>query len=78
MWRLTNERGEEEDCVKEGGGGQGEREEKGSARRSVHWGCHYATALDIQVDSQRRRLRVQVSKANTCGFLKHILLAAGF
>jgi hypothetical protein len=21
----------------------------------VHWGCHYATALDIEVDPQRRR-----------------------
>jgi len=22
---------------------------------SVHWGCDYATALDIEVDPQRRR-----------------------
>jgi hypothetical protein len=27
---------------------------KGSARGSVHWGCDYATALDIEVDPQRR------------------------
>ena len=31
-----------------------EGEEKGSARGSVHWGCYYATALDIEVDPQRR------------------------
>jgi hypothetical protein len=31
-----------------------EGEEKGSARGSVHWGCHYATDLDIEVDPQRR------------------------
>jgi len=30
-------------------------EEKGSARRSVPWGCHYDTTLDIEVDPQRRR-----------------------
>jgi hypothetical protein len=24
-----------------------ERDKKGSARGSVHWGCYYATALDI-------------------------------
>jgi hypothetical protein len=35
--------------VKEGG------RKKGSARGSVHWGCYYATALDIEVDPQRRR-----------------------
>ena len=29
--------------MKEGGGGEG------------HWGCYYATALDIEVDPQRRR-----------------------
>jgi hypothetical protein len=46
----TSERGEEGDCVKEGGGEQGER------RGSVHWGCYNATALDIEVDPQRRRL----------------------
>ena len=45
----TSERGGKEDCVKEGGG------KKGSARGSVHWGCDYATALDIEVDPQRRR-----------------------
>jgi hypothetical protein len=29
------------------------RGSKGSARGSVHWGCDYATALDIEVDPQR-------------------------
>jgi hypothetical protein len=29
--------------VKEGG------EEKGSARGSVHWGCHYATSLTLRL-----------------------------
>jgi hypothetical protein len=47
---CTSERGGEGDCVKEGGGGEGERE-----RGSVHWGCCYATALDIEVDPERRR-----------------------
>jgi hypothetical protein len=28
-----------------------ERKKKGSARGSVHWGCYYATALDIEVDA---------------------------
>jgi hypothetical protein len=28
---------------------------KGSARGSVHWGCYYVTALDIEVDPQCRR-----------------------
>jgi hypothetical protein len=28
----------------------------GSARGSVHWGCDSATAIDIEVDPQRRRL----------------------
>jgi len=42
----TSERGGEGDCVKEEGGGEGER------GRSVHWGCHYATSLDIEVDPQ--------------------------
>jgi hypothetical protein len=32
-----------------------EGQEKGSARRSVHWGYDYATTLDIEVDPQRRR-----------------------
>ena len=27
----------------------GKKEQKGSARGSVHWGCYYATALDIEV-----------------------------
>ena len=29
--------------------------EKGSARGSVLWGCHYAPTLDIEADLQRRR-----------------------
>ncbi len=29
--------------------GQEEGEQKGSARGSVHWGCYYATALDIEL-----------------------------
>jgi hypothetical protein len=33
-----------------------EGEEKVSARGSVPWGCYYATALDIDVDRQRRCL----------------------
>ncbi len=33
--------------------GKKEGEQKGSARGSVHWGCYYATALDIEVDPQR-------------------------
>jgi hypothetical protein len=32
-----------------------EGEKKGSARGSVHWGCDYATALNIEVDTHRRR-----------------------
>ena len=32
-----------------------EGEKKGSARWSVHWECDYATALNIDVDPQRRR-----------------------
>jgi hypothetical protein len=32
-----------------------EGEQKGCARGSVHWGCYYATALDIEVDPQRCR-----------------------
>jgi hypothetical protein len=36
----TSELGGEGHCVKEGG----------SARGSVHWGCNYATTLDIEVD----------------------------
>ena len=42
----TSERGGQGDCVKEGGGAEGECE-------SVHWGCYYATSLDIEVDPQR-------------------------
>jgi hypothetical protein len=37
--------------VKEGGGEEGEP----GARGSVHWGCNYATVLNIEVDPQRRR-----------------------
>jgi hypothetical protein len=33
--------------------GKKEGEQKGSARGSVHWGCYYATAVDIEVDPQR-------------------------
>ena len=33
--------------------GKKEGEQKGSARGSVHGGCYYATALDIEVDPQR-------------------------
>ena len=43
----TSERGGEGDCVKEGGGGEGER------KREL--GCYYATALDIEVDPQCHR-----------------------
>ncbi len=32
--------------------GKKEGEQKGCARGSVHWGCYYATALDIEVDPQ--------------------------
>jgi hypothetical protein len=42
----TSKRGGEGDCVKGGGG---------SARGSVHWSGYDATALDIEVDPQRRR-----------------------
>ena len=41
----TSEPWGEGDCVKEGGGEEGEK--KGIARGSVHWGCYYATSLDI-------------------------------
>jgi hypothetical protein len=44
----TSERWGEGDCVKEGG------QEKGRARGIVHWGCYYATALDMEVDPRRR------------------------
>jgi hypothetical protein len=43
---LANAGGREIVVKKEG-------EQKGSARGSVHWGCYYATALDIEVDPQR-------------------------
>jgi len=35
-----------------------ERKKKGNAlaRGSVNWGCDYATALNLEVDPQRRRL----------------------
>jgi hypothetical protein len=32
-----------------------EGEKKGSARRSVQWGCDYATALNFEVDPHCRR-----------------------
>jgi len=35
--------------------GEGDSGGQGSARVSVYWGCYYATALDIEVDPQRRR-----------------------
>jgi hypothetical protein len=41
--------------VKEGG------EKKGSARGSVHWGCDYAAAVDVEVDPQRRRFGLRES-----------------
>ena len=40
--------------------GKKEGEQKGSARGSVHWGCYYATALDIEVDPQRCGLELPV------------------
>jgi hypothetical protein len=49
----TRERGGEGDCVKEGG--KVYREEKGSARGSVHWSGYDATALEVEVDPQRCR-----------------------
>ena len=45
----TSERGGEGDCVKEGGGGEVERE------RERALGLHYAKDLEIEVDNQRRR-----------------------
>jgi hypothetical protein len=41
--------GEREIVLKKEGG------KKGSTRGSVHWGCDYATAVDVEVDPQRRR-----------------------
>ena len=32
--------------------GKKEGDQKGSARGSVHWGCYYAPALDMEVDPQ--------------------------
>ena len=49
----TSERGGEGDCVKEGGGEEGERERE-RALGLLHR-CYYATAVDIEVDHQRRR-----------------------
>ena len=49
----TSERGGEGNCVKVYRKEEGE--EKGSARRSVHWGCYYGTTLDIEVDPQCHR-----------------------
>jgi hypothetical protein len=42
----TSERGGEGDSVKEGGGGEGERELEGAA---VHWGCYYAITHDLRL-----------------------------
>ena len=59
---MCNERRRAEACVDESAHhalanavgreivGKKEGEQKGSARGSVHWGCYYATALDIEVD----------------------------
>ena len=47
--RHHHQRGGEGDCVKD----KKEGEEKESAKGSVHWGCYYATALDIEVDPHR-------------------------
>ena len=64
MEDMCYERRRDEACVDESahhalanaGGreivGKKEGEQKGSARGSVHWGCYYATALDIEVDPQ--------------------------
>jgi hypothetical protein len=49
----TSEREGEEDCVKEGGGGEGERERERALGLLLC--CCYATALDMEVDPQRRR-----------------------
>jgi hypothetical protein len=49
----TSERGGEGECVKEGGGEEGER----GARGSVHWGCDYSTSLNIEVDPSPQRRR---------------------
>ena len=45
----TSERGGEGDCMKEGGGEEGERERE----RAGEGGCDYATALNIEVDLKR-------------------------
>ncbi len=45
----TSERGGKGDCVKQGGGEEGERE------RDRSWGCDYATDVDVEVDTQRCR-----------------------
>ena len=61
MEDMCYERRRDEACVDESahlalanaGGreivGKKEGEQKGSARGRVHWGCYYATALDIEV-----------------------------
>ena len=46
----TSECGGEGDCVKEEGGGEGERERE----RALGSSGYYATSLDIEVDPQRR------------------------
>ena len=65
MEDMCYERRRDEACVDESahlalanaGGreivGKKEGEQKGSVRGSVHWGCYYATALDIEVDPKR-------------------------
>jgi hypothetical protein len=47
------------DCVKKG-------EKKESARGSVHWGCDYATIVDVEVDPQRRRFSRRESDCYCC------------
>jgi hypothetical protein len=48
----TSERDGEGDCVKEGGGGEGE-----SSRGSVHWGCYHAPLpMTIGISRCGRRL----------------------
>jgi hypothetical protein len=40
-------------------------EEKGRARGSVHWGCYYATAFDIEVDLQANKPEVSTVDPKT-------------
>ena len=53
--------------------GKKEGEQKGSARGSVHWGCYYATALDIEVDPQRCCLVKFVYGNSTAGGVDSII-----